>query len=302
MQGSLNCDLSGRLVWGKLATSTPRKTERERELSARQLGNFVNPVVCRYYNSPFVTAAQEYQDEEQRQMERELLRSARKSEKRRACRRGYQVDSSSSDDAVGELGIPTTVRFRDRIKTFQQVNKPDGKQMWVDFLQQLVELLTTYRVPSKEWAAWLIDRLTGKAQAALLNLTPDQRGDWATLVSALNSHFHVEYEMRAAEEELLTRKQGAKESVLDFISQLRFLARKAYGQDLERREAAVFKRHELSLGTPSLWRTYHDMIGQPGVMLSALTSKLVRRESATTRAVQPVRVAGTRGGKWEEAE
>jgi len=124
-----------------------------------------------------------------------------------------------------------------------------------------------------------MDRLAGKAHAALLNLTPDQRGDWVTLVSALNSHFHVEYEMRAAEEELLTRKQSAKESVRDFISQLRFLARKAYGQDLEKREAAVVKRLELGLGTPSLRRTYDDMIGQPEVTLSVLTAELVRRES-----------------------
>jgi hypothetical protein len=92
-------------------------------------------------------------------------------------------------------------------------------------------------------------------------------------------HFNVEHAMRAAEEELLTRKQGAKESVRDFISQLRFLARKAYGQDLEKREAAVVKRLELGLGTPSLRRTYGDMIGQPGVKLSVLTAELVRRES-----------------------
>jgi hypothetical protein len=113
---------------------------------------------------------------------------------------------TSSEEAEANLGIPTTVRFRDRIKTFQKFNKPDGNQTWIDFLQQLVELLKSYKVPSKEWAAWLIERLAGKAQAALLNLTPEQRGDWATLVSALNLHFHVKYEMRAAEEKLLTRK------------------------------------------------------------------------------------------------
>jgi hypothetical protein len=276
---SLDGDLTERVVRGNPTTSTPRKTEREHETSARQPGSFVNPVVRGYYDSPFVTAAAEYQDEVRQQEERERRRRARASEKCRARGRGYQVASSSSEDAEENLDIPTTVRFRDRIKTFQKFNKPDGNQTWIDFLQQLVELLKSYKVLSREWAAWLIDRLTGKAQAALLNLTPDQRGDWASLVSAVNSHFHVEYEMCAAEEELLTRKQGTKESVRDFITQLRFLARKAYGQDLEKREAAVIKCLELGLGTSSLRRTYDDMIGQPGVTLSVLTSELVRWES-----------------------
>jgi hypothetical protein len=64
-------------------------------------------------------------------------------------------------------------------------------------------------------------------------------------MSALNAYFHVEFEMRAAEEELLIRKQGNKESVRDFITPLMYLPRKAYGQDIEKRESAVLKRLEL---------------------------------------------------------
>jgi hypothetical protein len=124
-----------------------------------------------------------------------------------------------------------------------------------------------------------MDRLGGKAQSALLNLTVKQRSDWATLVSELNAYFHVEFEMRTAEEELLTRKQGPKESVRDFINQLMFLARKAFGQDLERREAAVLKRIELGLSSASLRRTFDDLIMLPGVTLSVINAELVKRES-----------------------
>ncbi len=48
-----------------------------------------------------------------------------------------------------------------------------------------------YNISESEWARWLIDQLTGKAQSALLNLTVEERNDWATLVSALNSYFHM---------------------------------------------------------------------------------------------------------------
>jgi hypothetical protein len=91
-------------------------------------------------------------------------------------------------------------------------------------MQMFVELMTMYRVPSHEWAGWLVDRLTGKAQGALLNMTLEQQSDWPTLIATLNAHFHVEFEVTAAEEELITRKQGNKESVRDFISNLQALA------------------------------------------------------------------------------
>jgi len=242
-------------------------------------GAIVNPVVRRYMDSPFVSAAADYEEEAKLAEARRAAAREKAAAKRRAKRRGYVLDSSSSADEEEELKVPTTVRFRDRIKNFPKFNKPDGVQTWPDFLQQLVELLRLYQIPAREWPAWLIDRLAGKAQAALLNLTRDQRGNWAELVSALNSHFHVEFEMRAAEEELLSRKQGPKESVREFISQLRFLARKAYGQDLERREAAVIKRLELGLASASLRRTFDDMYGQPGVTFAVLTGELIRRES-----------------------
>jgi hypothetical protein len=44
------------------------------------------------------------------------------------------------------VGIPTTVRFKDCIKTFPKFNKPDGNMTWLDFVSQLVELLRTYQV------------------------------------------------------------------------------------------------------------------------------------------------------------
>ena len=56
---------------------------------------------------------------------------------------------------------------------------------------------------------------------------------------ALNAQFYVEHEMRVAYEELLTRKQGSKESVKDFIAALQLLARKAYGSDTIKRDAAI---------------------------------------------------------------
>ncbi len=258
-------------------TSTPRGTTSFSRLSEEPTG-YTNPVVRRYMQSPFVTAAAEFEEEMKEAEAKRVAARAKAKARRQAKGKGYQLDSSTSGEEE-ELQIPTTVRFRDRIKNFPKFNRPDGVQTWTDFLQQLVELLRLYRIPAREWPAWLIDRLAGKAQSALLNLTTDQRGNWAELVSALNSHFHVEFEMRAAEEELLSRKQGPKESVREFISQLRFLARKAYGQDLERREAAVIKRLELGLASASLRRTFDDMYGQPGVTFAVLTGELIRRES-----------------------
>ena len=42
--------------------------------------------------------------------------------------------------------------------------------------------------------------------------------NWPLLVSTLHSHFYVEFEVRSAKEELLTRRQGNKETVCDFIT------------------------------------------------------------------------------------
>ncbi len=150
---------------------------------------------------------------------------------------------------------------------------------WLDFVSQLVELIRTYQVPWHEWAAWLVDRLTRKAQAALLNLTTEQRGDWAALMSSLNSYFHVEFEICTVEEELLVRKQGNKESVRDFIAQLMYLAQKAYGQDLVKRKADILKRLEFGLISASLRRTFDDLMLEPGVNLSIMQAALVHRET-----------------------
>ncbi len=58
-----------------------------------------------------------------------------------------------------------------------------------------------------------------------------------------------------------------------------FLARKAYGQDLVKHEAAVLKRIELGLASPSLQRTFDDLVLLPGVTLSAINAELVKCES-----------------------
>ena len=117
-----------------------------------------------------------------------------------------------------------------------------------------------------------------------MNLPTRDRGDWAILMSSLNAYFHVEFEMRAVEEELLIRKQGNKESVRDFITQLMYLARKAYGQDIEKREATVLKRLELGLFSASLRRTFDELMLEPGMTLSILQAALVQRETRDIRA------------------
>ncbi len=89
-----------------------------------------------------------------------------------------------------------------------------------------------YRILGREWPGWLVDRL-----------------DWATLVSTLNGHFHMEFEMRAAEDESLTQKQGDKELVRDFIAQLTSLA---LGAAVRRSAGLAEKRKaaEISDGPP----------------------------------------------------
>jgi len=238
----------------------------------------LHPLMRKFYQSPFVSAVEEYRATEQATRARREWRRERAADRKRRRRRG-EIVSSSSEDEEAMLGIPTTVKFRDRIKTFPKFSKPDGNMTWLDFVSQLVDILQIYQVPSNEWAAWLVDRLTGKAQSALMNLPTRDRGDWAILMSSLNSYFHVEFEMRAAEEELLVRKQGNKESVRDFITQLMYLARKAYGQDIEKREAAVLKRLELGLFSASLRRTFDELMLEPGMTLSILQAALVQRET-----------------------
>ena len=246
----------------------------DRQGSLLQKTATLDPYLTRYYNSPFVGAAEQYKETRQAQKKR----GEEKRKSRRSKRRSSSEDESESGDNEREPTIPTSVRFKDRIRNLQKFNKPDSNQTWLDFLQHLVEILTMYNIHESEWAGWLIDRLTGKAQSALMNLTVTERYDWATLVSALNSYFHTEVEMRTAEEELLVRKQGPKESVRDFTSQLMFLARKAYGQDVRKREAAVLKRIELGLNSASLRRTFDEVTVRP-VGLSVLVQELVRRES-----------------------
>ena len=239
---------------------------------------YENPLVRRFRQTPFVDALKEYRQEETQWKEARDAHKRRQKRRRERRRRGDSCDTSSSDDDFA-TAVPTSVAFKDRIKNFHKFSQPDRNQTWPDFIQQLVELLRSYRTPSEEWAGWLVDRLSGKAQGALLNLTFQQRNDWGELVSTLNAHFHVDHEQRVAEEELINRKQGGKESVRDFIAALQLLARKAYHRDQERREAAIKKRLELGLNSASLRRTYDEVTLYPGVSLAVLIQELVRRES-----------------------
>ncbi len=97
-----------------------------------------------------MSAAVEFMQEERSAEAKRAAAQARAAERRKAKRLGHRLNSSSSEGEE-ELSIPTTVRFRDRIKNFPKLNKPDGTQTWTDYLQQLVELLWLYRIPAREW-------------------------------------------------------------------------------------------------------------------------------------------------------
>ena len=228
--------------------------------------------------TPWVGALDEYKVEEAGWKAEEAARRRRALRRRRNRYAGRKESTSSEDDDLPP-GVPTSVSFKDRIKNFHKFSEPNRNESWPDYVQQLVETLRLYQVPSPEWAGWLVDRLSGKAQGALLNLPIEDRSNWKILLATLNAHFHVEFEMRSAEEELATRKQGSKESVRDFIAQLMALARKAYGNDNRRREAAVLKRLEHGLNSASLRRTYDEVMLYPESDLAILTQELVRRES-----------------------
>jgi hypothetical protein len=58
-----------------------------------------------------------------------------------------------------------------------------------------------------------------------------------------------------------------------------YLAQKAYGQDIAKREAAVLKRLEFGLVSASLRRTFDDLMLEPGVNLSIMQAALVQHET-----------------------
>ncbi len=89
----------------------------------------------------------------------------------------WVVESTSSGDDDLPPGVPTSVSFKDRIRNFREFSEPNRNGSWPDYVQQLVETLRIYRVPSQEWAGWLVDRLSSKALAALLNLPIENRND-----------------------------------------------------------------------------------------------------------------------------
>ena len=87
-------------------------------------------LVHRYLQPPFVDAVDKYRLAGKRRQERKAAAKNRADLQRDAKR-----DGARSEQQLGRRA----------------------------FLQQLVELLQNYCVPSREWAAWPVNRLTGKA-------------------------------------------------------------------------------------------------------------------------------------------
>jgi hypothetical protein len=74
----------------------------------------LNPEMKRHLQSPYVDAAIQFEKTEREERVASEWAKARKQFRRRA-----KLEGSSSDDKQQELWkIPTTVRFRDRIKSF----------------------------------------------------------------------------------------------------------------------------------------------------------------------------------------
>jgi hypothetical protein len=130
----------------------------------------LHPLMRKFYQSPYVAAVEEYREVERANRARREWIRERATDRRHRRNRGEAV-SSSSEDEEAAMGIPTTVRFRDRIKTFPKFSKPDGNMTWLDFVSQLVEVLQTYQVPSNEWAG----RQTVWKSAVCSNEPPHQR-------------------------------------------------------------------------------------------------------------------------------
>jgi hypothetical protein len=82
-------------------TSTPRGTATLSRLEDEATGH-VNPVVRRYMQSPFVTAAAEFEEEEKEAEAKRAAARAKAKARRQAKRRGNQLDSSTSGEEEQE--------------------------------------------------------------------------------------------------------------------------------------------------------------------------------------------------------
>ena len=80
--------------------------------------------------------------------------------------------------------------------------------------------------------------------------------------------------------DLMTRKQGKGETVADFINGLQLLARRAYANNLPKRQEVIMDRLRDGLATPSL-RHVFDACEEEAVPLSflELQHRLIHRES-----------------------
>jgi hypothetical protein len=117
--------------------------------------DYQSALMRRYMSSPFVNAAAEFEESERADRKRRGKSAERtSSHSRRPRHRHSRRDSLEAE--THPAGVPRTVSFRDKIKTFPKFNKPDGNQTWTDYVQIFLDVVRLYRVPSEEWAEWLV--------------------------------------------------------------------------------------------------------------------------------------------------
>jgi hypothetical protein len=233
----------------------------------------------RYFRAPYVSAARDHAALGMRESGPPESDSSSSSDsdcagEQRYCRSGKSTRSTRQHGSrVG------TVSFRDRIKAFPKFSQPRPDLSWTDYLHIFTRMLVQHRVPASEWAVWLADRLQGRAQSLLVNLDEEDLDSWDRLVAAMNAQFHVTQDGAAAREQLMSRRQGSKEPVADFINDLQLLARRAYANDTAKRKEVIMDRLRDGLATPSL-RQCFDACEEDGDMpFLALQNRLIHRES-----------------------
>ena len=228
----------------------------------------------RYLRAPYVGAARDHEERVKRSAPPESSDSSDSEDD------GPRVPRKRCQTAVRVGSHVGSVSFKDRIKSFPKFAQPRPDQSWTDYLHGLTRVLRQHCVPASEWAVWLADRLQGKAHSLLVNLEDEQLDSWDCLVSAMNAQFNVTQDSAAARQDLMTRKQGKGETVADFINGLQLLARRAYANNLPKRQEVIMDRLRDGLATPSL-RHVFDACEEEAVPLPflELQHRLIHRES-----------------------
>ncbi len=231
----------------------------------------------RYFKAPYVGAAGNYASQSQRRLGPIASASSDSSDSEAEDRPRGGAHRRNAAQHRSRIG---TVSFRDRIKAFPKFAQPRPDLSWTDFLHGFTRVLRQHAVPASEWALWLADRLTGKAQSLLVNLEDHELDSWDTLVAALNAQFNVTQVAALARQTLMTRTQGKKETVADYINDLQLLARRAYADDMAKRQEVVMDRLRDGLATPSLRQCFDACEEEEGeIPFMVLQSRLIHRES-----------------------